>query len=119
MSLDLYFTSKTICPKCNHELGSGEKTVHEQNITHNLNAMAAEAGIYKILWRPEENGINCAGQLIDPLEKAIADMKADPARFEKHNSPNGWGMYEHFVPWLEKLLVAAKEYPGAEVKASR
>jgi hypothetical protein len=93
--------------------------VFEQNITHNLNRMAAEAGIYEIVWKPEENNITKAWQLIKPLKKAIAEMKADPARFEKHNAPNGWGLYEHFVPWLEKYLEACEEYPEAKVRASR
>ena len=97
--------------------------VFSQNITHNLTTMAEEAGIYKIVWRPEEvSGLNDttkAHQLIGPLEKAIADMKADPDKYKKHNSPNGWGIYDHFVPWLEKYLAACIQYPDAKVVASR
>jgi hypothetical protein len=93
--------------------------VYDSNITHNLNKMADEAGIYGIVWRPEENGVEKAGQLIEPLRAAIAAMKADRARFEKHNAPNGWGMYEHFVPFLEKYLAACEQYPDAEVRACR
>jgi len=96
---------------------SGE--VFSQNITHNLGKMAEEAGIYGIVWHPEDNGITSAAQLVEPLTCAIAEMKADPARFKKHNSPNGWGLYENFVPWLEKLLSACREHPGSAVVASR
>lgn len=93
--------------------------VYSANITHNLGAMAAEASIYQHLWRPEEIGIQKAGQLIEPLAKAILEMKADPARFEKHNAPNGWGLYEHFVPWIERYLEACRQYPDAEITVSR
>jgi hypothetical protein len=119
MSLDIYFTSKQVCPKCGHQFGNEETTVHDQNITHNLGNMAEEAGVYGVLWHPEDNGITHAGQLVEPLEKAIAAMEADPPRFEKHNSPNGWGLYENFLPWLRRLLAAAKENPTCGVHASR
>src|SRR5882757_838227 len=73
--------------------------VFEANITHSLNDMAGEAGIYECLWRPDEIGITKAAELIDPLRAGIALMKSDPPRFEKHNPTNGWGSYEVFVPW--------------------
>ncbi len=41
--------------------------VHDQNITHNLTDMAEEAGIYGVVWRPEENGIEHARDLVGPL----------------------------------------------------
>ena len=81
--------------------------------------MAEEAGIYAAVWRPEENGITTAGELIGPLEAAIAAMVADPPRFERHNSPNGWGLYENFVPWLRALLGARRENPSLQFMASR
>jgi len=89
------------------------------NITHNLGAMAREAGIYQHLWRPEELGITTAGQLIEPLRDGLAMMKSDPARFEKHNASNGWGLYIHFVPWIEKYLEACIAHPRATVSVSR
>lgn len=94
-------------------------TVYSANITHNLNIMAEEAGIYKHLWRPEEIGITKAAQLVEPLRAALALMKDDPARFEKHNAKNGWGLYECFVPWLIKYLAACEENPTADVRVSR
>ena len=93
-------------------------SVYDANITHNLGRMAAEAGIYEMLWRPKEAGIKTASQLIEPLEKAIEEMKRDPERFEKHNSSNGWGLYENFLPWLERLLEACRENPEAEIEVS-
>jgi len=106
MSLDLYL-------ECTQPT-----EVYWANITHNLGAMAAEGGLYEMLWHPEEAGITSARQLIEPIQKAVAAMKADPARFKKHNAPNGWGLYEHWLPWLERLLAACQEYPDATVRAS-
>jgi hypothetical protein len=93
--------------------------VYEANITHNLNEMAAAAGIYKHLWHPDEIGVTKASELIGPLTAGLAKLKADPAHFERFNSPNGWGKYKHFVPFVEKYLAACIENPDAEVKVSR
>lgn len=120
MSLDFSIMSWQTCPKCSHQFADkNEVPIWSRNITHNLGGMANEAGLYKLIWRPEENGISTAGQLIEPLEKGIADMEADPERFKRHNAENGWGMYEHFLPWLKDLLAACKANPGAAVEASR
>lgn len=93
--------------------------VYEANITHNLGRMAEEAGIYMHIWRPEEIGIIKAEELIEPLQKALDDMKARPERYEQFNAPNGWGMYKNFVPWLEKYMAACRAFPDANVRASR
>ena len=93
--------------------------VYSANITHNLGKMAGEAGIYEALWRPEEIDKTKASEIVELLEKGLADLKARPEHFEKFNSPNGWGMYEHFVPFVEKYLEACKEYPDADVEVSR
>jgi hypothetical protein len=97
---------------------NGEE-IHWQDITHNLGSMAEEAGIYRILWRAEEEGIETAEQLIGPLAIAIVEMKKDPPRFKEHDSPNGWGIYDHFLPWLERLLCACARYHSAKVKTCR
>ena len=94
-------------------------SVYSGNITHNLGAMSEEAGIYSILWRPEEVGVTHAKHLIDPLQAAIIWMKAEPGRFKKHDASNGWGTYEQFIPWLEKYLAACIENPEAEIQVSR
>ena len=125
MSLDVHLIGATrdvpcICYDCGHEHTKKEtEDFYSANITHNLNKMAGEAGIYKHLWRPEEIGITQATQLIEPLKAGIALMESDPERFEKFNAPNGWGMYEHFVPWLREYLEACEKYPDATVGVSR
>ena len=93
--------------------------VYSGNITHNLGEMADAAGIYKFLWRPEEIGITKASQMIEPLKEGLKKLKDSPAEYEKYNSPNGWGLYEHFVPFVEEVLAACVENPDAEVSASR
>jgi hypothetical protein len=93
--------------------------IFSANVTHNLNEMAKEAGIYEYLWRPEEIGITKASQLIEPLRKGLELMESDPSRFEKLNPENGWGSYERFVPWIREYLNACIENPNAEVGVSR
>lgn len=149
MSLDVYLYETGMCPHCGGEV-SGGNSVYSSNITHNLGAMAHEAGIYLACWRPGEmldpeksarmkeqseagnyhgpGGVYeiektlpvvHARDLIEPLRKGLADLKARPAHFERFNSPNGWGRYEHFVPWVERYLAACEDYPNAEVSVSR
>ena len=92
-----------------------EIEVYEANITHNLGAMAKEAGIYDHLWHPNEIGITEAWQLIEPLSEGLDLMQRDPKRFEAFNAKNGWGSYKHFVPWIKKYLDACRENPDAKV----
>jgi len=89
------------------------------NITHNLNGMAVEAGIYESIWRPEELGITKAGSLIEPLEKAILLLESDPERFRKYNAKNGWGTYEQFLEFVKEYYQACLTYPNAEISVSR
>lgn len=113
--------------------------LYSANITHNLNKMADEAGLYEALWRPyklkpgydipeddhkaereyEEANPVRAHEIIEIIEKGLADMKARPKHYEKFNSPNGWGLYKDFVPWIERYLEALKEFPEAQVVCDR
>lgn len=93
--------------------------IYSANITHNLGVMADAAGIYSCLWLPDENGITHARQLIEPLTSGLARLKADPKHYETFNAKNGWGLYKHFVPFVEKYLAACIEHPDAEVSVSR
>lgn len=125
MSLDVYLEEdpKEVgcsCPDCGNE---HRKVVSEElfssNITHNLNRMAGEAGIYELLWRPEEKGVERARDLIQPLRAGYELLQSDPERFRAFDSPNGWGLYENFVPWLMEYIEACERYPHARVRASR
>lgn len=93
--------------------------IYWANMTHNLGAMAVEAGIYDHLWRPDENGITKAAQLIAPLTEGVALMRREPERFKALNPENGWGSYAVFVPWIEKYLAACCENLDADVSVSR
>ncbi len=106
MSLDVY-------------LEVGEESVYEANITHNLNLMADQAGLYKALWRPEELGIVQAGELVAPLSLGLAVLKRAPARLYQFDPKNGWGSYEGLVKFVEAYLDACREHPDATVMVSR
>jgi hypothetical protein len=93
-------------------------TVFTQNITHNLTKMASEAGIYVVLWTPTENGYSKAWQIVPELKAGLKSLKEDPDRFKQFNAPNGWGLYEHFVPFVEEVLSACEQYPDADIDVS-
>ena len=107
MSLDVYLTD-----------AEGQE-VFSANITHNLGAMAREAGIYECLWRPDEHGITKAAQIIEPLAAGVAKLATEKARFDALNAPNGWGLWENFLPWCAKYLQACRDHPDADVQVSR
>jgi hypothetical protein len=119
MSLDVSLVAASTCPNCAHPIDA-EREVYDANITHNLGHMAAKAGIYEALWRPDELFASPrARDLIEPLRAGLADLRARPAHFEQFNAPNGWGLYKHFVPFVEKYLAACEEHPDALVQVSR
>jgi hypothetical protein len=102
MSLTLSFT----CPCCNGGTDS-------MNITHNLKPMAIEAGIGG-LWDISESEPRTtrAKFWIPRLELAVHLMTNDPARFRKLDSPNGWGLYDNFLPWVQEVLRRCKASPN-------
>ena len=107
MSLDVTLTRLAPCE------------VYSANITHNLGKMANAAGIYMHLWHPDEIGVTQARQLIDPLKAGLSLMRSDPERFKAFDAPNGWGKYEHFLPFVAGLLAACEANPDATITVSR
>lgn len=101
------------------EISGGNGEYYEANITHNLTKMADAAGIYEHVWRPEEIGISKAFQLIEPLSNALTDMGLRADYYKQFDSPNGWGTYENFLPWLEKYYAACKANPDGNISVSR
>lgn len=99
--------------------GPTELEVFESNITHNLTGMADALEIYGVVWRPEENDVETAEQLVEPLEKALVRLKGRPDLFAQYDAENGWGTVQQFIPWLEELLAACREHPLAGVKSWR
>lgn len=120
MSLDVYLIRERLISydggTTHHE---DREVVYTANITHNLGEMAEAAGIYNALWCPEEECAEFAYQIIPNLEMGLADLKKRPEFFKQFNAPNGWGMYEHFVPFVENYLTACKGFPKAKIEVSR
>jgi hypothetical protein len=107
MSLDLYFTVDDLV------LWSG-------NITHNLTRMANAVGAYGVLWRPEENDIQTASQLIEPLIEAAEKFLRTPIEKLRELEPeNKWGTAENLIAFIEEALHAARKWPEAKVVACR
>ena len=85
--------------------------VYSANITHNLNTMASQAGIYEHLWRPDEIGITKAKELIDPLREGLHKLKSEPEMYKAFNPSNGWGSYEGLVRFVSNYLDACCKLP--------
>ena len=140
MSLDIYlYREKRTSYDKGKTYTDSLECVYDSNITHNLGSMAQKAGLYEALWRPymlhkewkdnflddeqedmfEEGVTMYAKDIISKIEEGLKFLKRKPEYFEEFNSPNGWGKYEHFVPFVENYLNACKEYPEAIVKVSR
>jgi hypothetical protein len=107
VSLDISF-----CNKVGTEL-------YWRNITHNLNKMAEAAGIYDVLWHPEDANIKYAEDMIPIIEGGLKKLKENPEQFKPYSAKNGWGTYEQFVPWLEEFLDGCRAYPDGLVEVSR
>lgn len=106
-------------PNIVRQVDEDSNEIYWANITHNLNQMAGEAGIYEHLWRPDELGITRASGLVAPLTTGLALLKEKPERFTPFNPKNGWGTYAGLVNFVEHYLKACKEYPNATVSVSR
>lgn len=93
--------------------------VYMNNITHNLSRMARAAGVYEVLWRPDENGITYARQIVPVLTIGVRELATQKAKFAAYDSPNGWGTFTHFLHFCVDYLQACRDYPDATVRVSR
>lgn len=121
MSLDitLYQGKETVeCPHC-WQKRERDVEVFSTNITHNLNKMADEAGIYYFLWRPDEIGATLAKHVTTPIKEGLERLKARPDYFKQFDTENEWGTYKDFIPWLEQLVIALDKNPEATIHISR
>lgn len=110
MSLDFYLQ---------YHCDGNDIQVFDRGITHNLAKMAKEAGVYEALWEPSTISAVKAEDIIYTLEVGLSKLKRDRKHFEKFNAENGWGLYEHFVPFVEDVLNACYKYPSATILVSR
>lgn len=93
--------------------------IYSDNITHNLGRMADAAGLYEALWRPEENGLNKAYQLVPILSEGLNRLKSYPEAYKTLNPKNGWGDYNVLVTFVEKYLKACRENLDTNVSVCR
>ena len=125
MSLDISLMgeAKKEIVKCNYCGASRVENIRETffkiKIIHHLNKLAKAAGVYKVIWWPEYVGITTANQLIEPLKIGLQKLKDNPDFFKTFNSPNGYGTYKYFVPWVSDYLDACINYPNAVIDVSR
>jgi hypothetical protein len=138
MSLDVYLYRIKYASYDMVNFHEEKEQLYTANITHNLNVMAEQAGIYKALWRPyqlhkdyvhsedynkemafEDLITIIATDIIDIIEQGLDLLKNRPDYFSKFNAENGWGKYVNFVPFVEKYLEALKQYPDSLVEVDR
>ena len=138
MSLDVYLYRIKYASYDMVNFHEEKEQLYSANITHNLNLMAEQAGIYKALWRPyqlhkdyvhsedynkemafEDSVTIIASDIIDIIEQGLDLLKNRPDYFSKFNAINGWGKYVNFVPFVEKYLEALKQYPDSLVEVDR
>lgn len=90
--------------------------IYSINITHNLNEMAHEAGLYYCLWWPHVRGYKKAKDIITPLRKGLGLLKSNPERFKKYEPENGWGSYYALINFAAQTLEACEDNPEAVIR---
>jgi len=103
------------CPHCGGVLGGGTE-LFSANYTHNGIPMWRKAGVYEALY---ESAGKRAGEFVEALQKGVADFTANYAEYEKLNSPNGWGLAKHALPFLQDVAAAFSANPEAIIHVSR
>lgn len=119
MSLDVYLYRKGFKHFDDGSTELFEDCVCDLNITHTLNKMAKELGVYEYLWKPDEIGVTRAWELIDPLEIALDKMDSDPNKYREFEPSNGWGSFEGLKGFIKAYLNKCKEFPNSLIEVSR
>lgn len=110
MSWDIYLKTD-VCGHC------GRATYidnHDFNYTSNMWPMLQKAGFD---W-DDING-KTAAEALPLLRAVIGKMNDDPVGYRALNPANGWGDYDSFIRWLDKLADRFREYPQAVIDISR
>lgn len=82
----------------------GDDAKHEWaslNVTYNLSEMLREAGF--VGW-PKARDTMKASEFLAHLAGVLATLKANPDKYSKYDSPNGWGTYLDLIPSLEEFF---------------
>lgn len=112
-----------------------EDCVFEYNITHNLNKMAMECGLYEAMWRPymlhpdfttevdeykfESSHEMKASDIEQKLSEGLTELENNPEKYKEFNPENGWGTYDGLVQFAKKYLEVVNDYPNAIIETSR
>lgn len=103
MSYDVAVAGKD-CPCCGASGG-----VEIGNYTYNCSPMlweANKASLSDLNGKPVE-------EVALVLSEGVAIMRADPERFRAMNPANGWGDYDSWLGYLDRIIDACNQYPGA------
>jgi len=112
MSLDIYLKENQIRDEDSEEL-------YWCNITHNLTEMADEAGIYEVLWRPDESGYIQGKDIREKVIDGFCKLLNNPEHYKKFDSDNGWGTYDDFLGFCFEYIKALNEFPESYIFVSR
>ena len=132
MSLDLYAELPKVklgeieCYCTPYNIGdvsewSRNGAIHLGNITHNLCDMAHhvkvtdELSLYDLLWHSEEHFAGNLDELRPLWIKGFEIAKQKP-ELKKYNSSNGYGTYEGFIGFLERVIANSEPLVGIGVK---
>lgn len=96
--------------------GPEKQTVLDKNITHNLNRMWHHIGVYDALYM---SGGDLAEKHYPALAVGLDRMLERPNECRTFDAPNGWGTYEHALPWLREVAEAFRKYPKATIRVSK
>jgi hypothetical protein len=90
--------------------------VFDENITRSLNRMTEEAGLYNVIWHPDEINASVASDLVDALVSGLRDLKTDRDRF---SGLSNYGTVEDLTRFVESYLVACLIWPDAKISVYR
>jgi hypothetical protein len=94
-------------------------SVYKTYVKRDIFQMADLVGVYSIIWKPNDYGINKASKLIPHLERAIEELEKNPDFFKALQPEEKWSTYENFLAWLKRYLSACRNYPDAEIHIDR
>lgn len=100
-------------------------SVFDANITHNLGKMADQVKLsngmtlYQVLWRPDENGLKYARDMVDLLQEGWLAVLRDHDSLVQFNPDNSWGSVEALEKFLYNYRIACWDNPSAELRVSR
>ena len=98
------------------DLGGPEPVTIDSNINHTSNTSQ--------MWRDAGADIaemhgKTASECLPDLQAAIADISANPGKYERHEAANGWGTVDTTLAFLRRIEALFLRAPKAKVVVSR